>query len=69
MRATSGGHGERRAKDSRHADHRRPRRHDARAVWRLRGLLQLQRNLDTCITIRTALLKDGKAYVPTGGAG
>ena len=42
-RDVSGGHGERRAEDSRHADHRRPRRHDARAVWRLRGLLQLQR--------------------------
>ena len=24
-------------------------------------------NLDTCITIRTALLKDGKAYVQAGG--
>lgn len=24
-------------------------------------------NLDTCITIRTALLKDGKAYVEAGG--
>jgi len=24
-------------------------------------------NLDTCITIRTAVLKDGKAYVQAGG--
>ena len=38
-RDVSGGHGERRAEDSRHADHLRTRRHDARAVWRLRGLL------------------------------
>ena len=38
-----------------------------RPVCRLRGLLQPQRQLDTCITIRTALLKDGKAYVQADG--
>ena len=50
-----------RAEDPRQADHRRSRRHDARAVCSFNG------NLDTCITIRTALLKDGKAYVQAGG--
>ena len=38
MRDVSGGHGEWRAEDPRHA---RSRRHDTRAVWRLRGLLKL----------------------------
>ena len=32
-----------------------------------RGLLQLQRQSGHSITIRTALLKDGKAYVQAGG--
>jgi hypothetical protein len=41
MRDVSGRHGERRAEDPRQADQRRPRRHDARAAGRVRGLLQL----------------------------
>ena len=31
------------------------------------GYFSFNGNLDTCITIRTALLKDGKAYVQAGG--
>ena len=31
------------------------------------GYFSFSGNLDTCITIRTALLKDGKAYVQAGG--
>ena len=31
------------------------------------GYFSVNGNLDTCITIRTALLKDGKAYVQAGG--
>ena len=31
------------------------------------GSFNFNGNLDTCITIRTALLKDGKAYVQAGG--
>src|SRR5436190_2207283 len=31
------------------------------------GYFSLNGNLDTCITIRTALVKDGKAYVQAGG--
>ena len=31
------------------------------------GYFSFNGNLDTCITIRTALLKDSKAYVQTGG--
>ena len=31
------------------------------------GHFSFNGNLDTCITIRTALLKDGKAYVKPGG--
>ena len=31
------------------------------------GYFSSNGNLDTCITIRTALLKDGKAYVQAGG--
>ena len=31
------------------------------------GYFSFNGNLDTCITIRTALLKDGKAYVQVGG--
>jgi len=30
------------------------------------GYFSFNGNLDTCITIRTALLKDGKAYVQAG---
>jgi len=31
------------------------------------GYFSFNGNLDTCITIRTALLKDGRAYVQAGG--
>ncbi|MEJ0088348.1 MAG: chorismate-binding protein [Limisphaerales bacterium] len=31
------------------------------------GYFSFNGNLDTCITIRTALIKDGKAYVQAGG--
>ena len=31
------------------------------------GYFSFNGNLDTCITIRTAMLKDGKAYVQAGG--
>jgi anthranilate synthase component 1 len=31
------------------------------------GYFSFNGNLDCCITIRTALLKDGKAYVQAGG--
>jgi anthranilate synthase component 1 len=31
------------------------------------GYFSFNGNLDTCINIRTALLKDGKAYVQAGG--
>ena len=31
------------------------------------GYFSFNGNLDTCITLRTALLKDGKAYVQAGG--
>ena len=31
------------------------------------GYFSFSGNLDCCITIRTALLKDGKAYVQAGG--
>src|ERR1043165_8484408 len=31
------------------------------------GYFSFTGNLDTCITIRTALLKEGKAYVQAGG--
>ena len=31
------------------------------------GYFSFNGNLDTCITIRTALIKDGKAYVQVGG--
>jgi anthranilate synthase component 1 len=31
------------------------------------GYFSFNRNLDCCITIRTAVLKDGKAYVQAGG--
>ena len=31
------------------------------------GCFSFNGNLDTCITIRTALIKDGKAYVQAGG--
>ena len=61
-----GGHGEWRAEDSRHADHRRPRRRRAgrmAVAW----AFSFNGNLDTTITIRTALLKDSKAYVQAGG--
>jgi len=30
------------------------------------GILALNGNLDSCITIRTIILKDGKAYVQAG---
>jgi len=49
------------------ADHRRSRRHDARPYGGCVGYFSFNGNLDTCITIRTALLKDGKAYVQAGG--
>ena len=31
------------------------------------GYFSFNGNLDTCITIRTALIKDGKAYIQAGG--
>jgi anthranilate synthase component 1 len=31
------------------------------------GYFSFNGNLDTCITLRTALIKDGKAYVQAGG--
>jgi anthranilate synthase component 1 len=31
------------------------------------GYFSFNGNLDTCITLRTALLKDGRAYVQAGG--
>ena len=31
------------------------------------GYFSFNGNLDTCITIRTALIKDGRAYVQAGG--
>jgi anthranilate synthase component 1 len=31
------------------------------------GYFSFNGNLDTCITIRTALIKDGQAYVQAGG--
>jgi hypothetical protein len=66
-RDVPGRHGQRRAENPRHADHLRTRTDHARPYAGCVGYFSFNGNLDTCITIRTALLKDGKAYVQAGG--
>ena len=63
----SGGHGQRRAENPRDADHFRTGTDRARALCGCVGYFSFNGNLDTCITIRTALIKDGRAYVQAGG--
>ena len=36
-------------------------------LFRSVGYFSFNGNLDSCITLRTALLKDGRAYVQAGG--
>ena len=69
MRATfPAGHAQRRAENSRHADHfRTGTNRSAGTYGGCVGYFSFNGNLDCCITIRTALIKDGKAYVQAGG--
>ena len=68
MRATfPGRHAQRRAENSRHADHFRTGQTTRGPYGGCVGYFSFNGNLDCCITIRTALLKDGKAYVQAGG--
>ena len=66
-RVLSGGHRLRRAQSSRHGNHRRARA-DAPRHLRGRGpVYGFLRQLDSCIAIRTMVVKRGRAYVQAGG--
>ena len=62
-----GRHGERLAQDSRDADHRQSEPTCRGTYAGAVGYFGFSGNLDSCIAIRTVLLKDGKAYLQAGG--
>ena len=62
-----GGHAQRRPEDPRHADHRRAGADRRGPYGGAVGYVDFGGNMDTCIAIRTIVLKDGKAYVQAGG--
>ena len=57
----------RRAEDPRDADHRRAGAHPPRAYGGAVGYLSYTGDLDTCIYIRSAVVKDGRVHVQAGG--
>ena len=61
-----GGHGERRPQGARHADHRRARDRAPGPYAGAIGYLSYGGDLDTCICIRTMIVKDGVAYLQAG---
>ena len=57
-----------RAQDPRHGDHRRIRKGKARRAYAgAVGYFAADGSMDTCIVLRTALVKDGMMYVQAGG--
>ena len=57
-----------RAENPRHGDHRRIREGKARRVYAgAVGYFAADGSMDTCIVLRTALVKDGTMYVQAGG--
>ena len=65
-RGLSRRHGLWRAQGARHGDHRRTRDRQARHLRRLHRLFRLGGQMDTCIVLRTAIVKDGKMHVQAG---
>ena len=65
-RDVPGRHAVGRAQGARDGDHRRARAHRARPLRRRGRLPRLDGGLDTCITIRTIVCRDGVAYVQAG---
>ena len=63
----AGRHAVGRAEGARDGDHRRARAGQARGLRRRGRLALLPRQLDTCICIRTVVVKDGVAHVQAGG--
>ena len=62
-----GGHAVGRAEGARDGDHRGGREDPPRPLRRRLGYLDFAGNADFAIAIRTALMRDGTAYVQAGG--
>ena len=58
---------QRRAQGARHADHSELEQTARGPYGGCVGYFSFNGNLDCCITIRTALIKDGRAYIQAGG--
>ena len=66
-RRLPGRHRLRRAESARHGDHRRAREADRRGIYGgCVGYFGADGTMDTCIVLRTAIVKDGKIYVQAG---
>ncbi len=59
-------HGLRRAQGARHADHRRTGKEKRSLYAGCVGYFSAGEEMDTCIALRTALIKDGTMYVQAG---
>jgi anthranilate synthase component 1 len=55
-----------RPKSARHGDHRRARAGASRAVCRAVGYFGFSGNMDTCIAIRTMVMKGDRVYLQAG---
>ena len=66
-RLAARGHAQRRAEDPGDADHRRARAGGRGPYGGAVGYLSYTGDLDTCIYIRSALVKDGRVHVQAGG--
>jgi anthranilate/para-aminobenzoate synthase component I len=67
LRASCRRHAVRRAEGPRDGDHRRARARQARGLRGAIGYLSYTGDLDTCIHIRTVVIKDGVAHIQAGG--